>query len=169
MPFFGTGFHTLRRKARKIGVRLIATSPSTIRSTLCSQHKHHLPKEQESGVVYCIQCSCQSIYVGETGRELQDRVCEHEHSWKAGTTTSAFGEHQSCQPAFEDTIILHREQHHRLRLLAESAFIHTLGKHQVIMESPQDASLNRNAGILVDDIWFPLLCGDYKSTHRHQT
>jgi len=158
IPFFGVGFHVLRRKARRMGVQLVAASSSnTVRSMLCSSHKHHLAKEQESGVVYGIKCSCGSLYVGETGRELQDRLQEHERGWKKAAPTSAFGQHRDCQPAFAETQVLHRQRHDRLRLLAESAYIRTFGDRETIIEAPHDASINRNAGTLLDDIWLPIL------------
>ncbi|KAF0311069.1 Cytochrome P450 3A31 [Amphibalanus amphitrite] len=61
----------LKREASKIGIQLVSKPSLTIGSLLCSKAKHHLPKLQESNVVYKIECSCQVdgdpvVYIGET-------------------------------------------------------------------------------------------------------
>ena len=45
----------------------------TIGSVICSKAKHHLPQQQQSNVVYRIECSCKVdeepvIYIGETDK-----------------------------------------------------------------------------------------------------
>ncbi|KAF0286851.1 hypothetical protein FJT64_014680 [Amphibalanus amphitrite] len=78
---------SLKREASKIGIQLVSKPSLTIGSLLCSKAKHHLPKLQESNVVYKIECSCQVdgdpvVYIGETDRlflECMSRV--HSKSW----------------------------------------------------------------------------------------
>ena len=57
VPFAGSCFYQLQRAASKIGVKLVSKPPLTLGSVLCSKAKHHLPKHQESNVVYIIECS----------------------------------------------------------------------------------------------------------------
>ncbi|KAF0305629.1 hypothetical protein FJT64_002529 [Amphibalanus amphitrite] len=66
----------LKREASKIGIQLVSKPSLTIGSLLCSKAKHHLPKLQESNVVYKIECSCQVdgdpvVYIGETDRHAR--------------------------------------------------------------------------------------------------
>jgi len=147
-PFFGKHFYVLRRLAARVGIRVVARPTNTV----CSRQKYRLPRLQESGVVYSIQCECGHLYVGETGRELDHRVREHRLS-----PSSAFRLHPSCNPNYNDVQVLCREPHPRLRLLLESAMIRVLGASRTIMDSPNDQKLNRNAGTLLDDLWSSIL------------
>jgi hypothetical protein len=151
-PFFGNQFYALRRLAARIGIRIVARPGKTLSSLLCSKQKYRLPRLQESGVVYSIQCECGHLYVGETGRELSHRVREHRLS-----PSSAFRAHPSCNPNYEEVQILCREPHPRLRLLLESAMIRVLGTSHTLMDSPNDQKLNRNAGTILEDLWLPAL------------
>ncbi|KAF0290663.1 hypothetical protein FJT64_011150 [Amphibalanus amphitrite] len=58
VPFAGPCFYQLKREANKIGIQLVSKPSQTIGTLLCSQAKHRLPKQQESNVIYCIECSC---------------------------------------------------------------------------------------------------------------
>ena len=166
VPFSGPSFYQLKRAASVIGIQLVSKPQTTIASYLCSKAKHKLPKEQDSNVVYLIQCSCTAdgepvIYIGETDRELQTRVKEHRDSWegrvrsKAGT--SAFSSHRNCTPAFDRPEILARESNHQQRLLLESAYIRTVGRRETILISPNDANVNRNSGTRLQDRWLPII------------
>ena len=159
LPFFGSGFHALRRKARELGVIVVAKPVSTIASVLCSRAKHHLPPSQTPNCVYCISCSCGHIYIGESARELATRLSEHKSGWRLAKATSAFGSHSHCQPGpdWDNVRILSTETHHRLRLLLESAFIRYRGLRETVIQSPNDRSLNRNAGALLSDRWLACL------------
>ena len=158
-PFFGSGFHVLRRKASKIGISVVGKTSNTIGSILCSRHKHHLPKGQEAGVVYGIRCRCDGYYVGETHRELETRVSDHRRCCTSGTGSSAFATHKGCDPDFSmDSVdILGQEDNDRLRLLTESAMIQTLGGRNTILVSPNDKAINRVSGTLLPSTWLPLL------------
>ncbi|KAF0301812.1 hypothetical protein FJT64_025960 [Amphibalanus amphitrite] len=73
----GSCFYQLKREASKIGIQLVSKPSLTIGSLLCSKAKHHLPKLQESNVVYKIECSCQVdgdpvVYIGETDRNSRE-------------------------------------------------------------------------------------------------
>ena len=57
------------------------------------------PKEavdpaKQNGVTYRIPCECGKVYIGETGRPMQDRIKEHDRGIQlARTDTSAVSEH----------------------------------------------------------------------------
>ncbi|KAF0309942.1 hypothetical protein FJT64_018981 [Amphibalanus amphitrite] len=80
VPFAGPLFYQLKREASKIGIQLVSKPSVTIGSLLCSKAKHHLPKLQQSNVIYRIECSCQvdgdpMVYIGETDREASCGIC----------------------------------------------------------------------------------------------
>ncbi|XP_043239001.1 uncharacterized protein LOC122390303 [Amphibalanus amphitrite] len=160
VPFAGPCFYQLKREANKIGIQLVSKPSQTIGTLLCSQAKHRLPKQQESNVIYCIECSCRVegdpvVYIGETDRELGTRVREHRESWagsvRSRANASAFSTHRDCTPAFDDAKILNRACHHQMRLLLESAYIRTVGRREAVLVSPNDANVNRNSGALLQD------------------
>lgn len=162
LPFTGNSFHQLKRAASKIGIQVVAKPFHTIGSLISSKAKHRLPDMQQSGVVYAINCSCStagqsSVYIGETDRELETRVKEHIDGWRKGSKTSAFAAHKDCDPEFNQTTILARQPHKRLRLLYESAFIRVAGNRETIIVSPNDASINRNSGTMFDQRFLPIV------------
>jgi len=166
MPFAGSCFYQLKRAAYNIGIQLVSKPQRTVASVLCSKAKHHLPKEQDSNIVYLIECSCSVdgdpvIYIGETDRELQTRVKEHQDSWAGGvrsrSATSAFSTHRTCTPAFDRAEVLHHASHPQLRLLLESAYIRTVGRRETVLISPNDANVNRNSGTRLQDRWLPII------------
>ena len=101
------------------------------------------------------------IYIGETDRELQTRVKEHQDSWAGGvrsrSATSAFSTHRTCTPAFDRAEVLHHASHPQLRLLLESAYIRTVGRRETVLISPNDANVNRNSGTRLQDRWLPII------------
>lgn len=165
VPYTGNVYYQLRRAASKIGIDLVCKPVRTLASTLVSRCKHQLPLLQQSGVVYAIQCSCQpngtnSVYIGETDREISTRLREHRTGWEKRSERSAFGTHGNCQPRFDQARVLAHQPHRRLRLLYESAFIRTIGRRDTIISSPNDESINRNSGTLFLDRWLPLVKDD---------
>jgi len=53
-----------------------------------------LEPTKQDGVVYKIPCECGEVYIGETGRAMQDRIKEHDKDIRlARTQTSADSEH----------------------------------------------------------------------------
>ena len=61
----------LRRCLQQQGVRVIFKSETMLRSQLIR------PKKQD-GVVYRIPYECGEVYIGDTGRPMQDRIKEHD-------------------------------------------------------------------------------------------
>ena len=49
---------------------------------------------KQDGVVYRILCECGKVYIGETGRSMQERIKEHDRDIRlARTQTSAVSDH----------------------------------------------------------------------------
>ena len=56
--------------------------------------KDVLEPTKQDGVVYKIPCECSKVYIGETGRAMQERIKEHNRDIRlARTQTSAVSEH----------------------------------------------------------------------------
>ena len=76
-----------------MGVRTVFKSDTTLRSHLV-RPKDALEPTKQDGVVYKIPCECGKVYIGETGRAMQDRIKEHNRDIRlARTQTSAVSEH----------------------------------------------------------------------------
>ena len=52
-------------------------SETTLRSHLLRPNDAVNPAKQD-GVVYRIPCECGKVYIGDTGRPIQDRIKEHD-------------------------------------------------------------------------------------------
>ena len=67
----------------------------TVRTPCCLRSHLVRPKDalepgKQEGVVYRIPCECGKVYIGETGRAMQDRIKEHDRDIRlAHTQTSA--------------------------------------------------------------------------------
>ena len=165
VPFAGSCFYQLKKAASKIEIQLVSKPPLTLGSVLCSKAKHHLPKRQESNVIYLIEWSCKVedepvVYIGETDRELA--TSQGTPGQLGGISpfkgqSLAFSTHRSCNPAFDNAKILNRATHHQMRLLMESAYIRTVGRREAVLVSPNDSNVNRNSGALLQDRWLPVI------------
>ncbi len=132
---------------------MVPKTTSTIISSLGSP-KAKLSQSQQSSVVYSVLCSCGNIYVGQTGRELQERLSEHKKLWeKNGGAFSAHSQPDHL-PGFENAEILARERSAEIREVKEAMLIlqggdtcienHNLG---------QWSAVNRNRGRDLDPHW----------------
>ncbi|CAH3113816.1 unnamed protein product, partial [Pocillopora meandrina] len=87
-------------------VRTASTLPTRTRRTRCFhvggdakisrlvRPKDAVDLAKQDGVVYRIPCECGKVYIGETGRPMQDRIKEHDRDIRlARTETSAVSEH----------------------------------------------------------------------------
>ena len=79
----------LRHYLQQQGVRTVFKSDTTLRSHLV-RPKDTLEPTKQDDVVYKIPCECGKVYIGETGRAMQDRMKEHDRDIRlARTHTSA--------------------------------------------------------------------------------
>ncbi|XP_027052302.1 uncharacterized protein LOC113679533 [Pocillopora damicornis] len=77
LPYVKGLSEQLRRCLQQQGVRAIFKSETTLRSQLV-RPKDAVDPAKQDGVVYRIPCECSKVYIGETGRPLQDRIKEHD-------------------------------------------------------------------------------------------
>ena len=67
LPYIKGVSEVLRRCLQQQGVRTVFNSDTTLRS------QDTLEPTKQDGVVYKIPCECDKVYIGETGRAMQDR------------------------------------------------------------------------------------------------
>ena len=86
------------------------------------------PIEERKGVVYSIPCvECSSVYIGQTGRSLKQRISEHRRALKNGDVqTSALAEHvfkTGHAVDLSQSEVLDHHQHTTTRCMLESWYI----------------------------------------------
>ena len=78
----------LRRCQQQQGVRTVFKSETTLRSQLV-RPKDAVDPAKQDGVVYRIPCKCGKVYIGETGRPMQDRIKEHDRDIRLALTETS--------------------------------------------------------------------------------
>ena len=90
-------------------------SETTLRSHLVRPKDAVNPAKQD-GVVYRIPCECGKVYIGETGRPMQDRIKEHDRDIRfSRTERSAVSEHAhntGHKPLWNEVKFIDRDPHY---------------------------------------------------------
>ena len=101
-------------------------SETMLRSHLVRPKDVVEPTKQD-GVVYRIPCECSEVYIGETGRPMQDRMKEHERDIRlARTQTSAVSEHANNtghNPLWNEVNFIDRDAHWYTRRVKKAIHI----------------------------------------------
>ena len=126
LPYIKGVSEVLRRCLQQQGVRTVFKSDTTLRSHLVRPKDTLEPTKQE-GVVYKIPCECGKVYIGETGRAIQDRIKEHDRNIRlARTQTSAVSEHANETghlPIWKEVKFIDRYPHWYTRRVKEAIHI----------------------------------------------
>ena len=118
--------------------------------SLCSGLKDKITPEKKKGAVYCVTCKeCDSVYVGETLRNLMVRMPEHKRHARGGEVQrSAVAEHavvEDHQIDWEDAKVLDTAQAWDRRKYKEALHIRQQEK-----EHPM---INQDAGWNIHGVW----------------
>ena len=131
------------------GVRTVFKSDTTLRSYLVRPKDALEPGKQE-GVAYRIPCECGKVYIGETGRAMQDRIKEHDRDIRlAHTQTSAVSEHANETghlPLWNQVKFIDRDPHRYTRRVKEAIHIRL-----------HSNNINRDNGIEIPEAWMPTI------------
>jgi len=77
--------------------------------------KDPLELTKQDGVVHKIPCECGKVYIGETGKVMQERIKEHDrHIRLTRTQTSAVSEHANETghlPIWKEVKFIDRDPH----------------------------------------------------------
>ncbi|KAL9983560.1 hypothetical protein ACROYT_G005752 [Oculina patagonica] len=129
------------------GVRAVFKSETTLRSHLV-RPKDAVDPTKQDGVVYRIPCECGKVYIGETGRPIQDRIKEHDRDIRlARIQTSAVSEHThntGHYPLWNEVTFIDREPHWYTRRVKEAIQIRL-----------HPNNINRDSGIEIPEAWMP--------------
>ena len=112
--------------------------------------KDTLEPTKQDGVVYKIPCECGKLYIGETGRAMQDRIKEHDRDIRlARTQTSAVSEHANETghlPIWKEVKFIDRDPHWYTRRVKEAIHIRL-----------HPNNINRDSGIEIPEAWIPTI------------
>ena len=131
------------------GVCTVFKSETTQRSQLVWPKDTVDPVKQD-GVVYIISCECSKVYIGKTGRPMQDRINEHDRDIRlAHTQTSTVLEHA------------HNTGHHPLwnevKFIDCDPHCYTCSVKEVIHIRLHPNNINRDSGIEIPEAWMPTI------------
>ncbi|BHF65854.1 hypothetical protein SprV_0200886700 [Sparganum proliferum] len=125
LPYNKNVSEAVGRLLAPLGVGIAHRPEATIRR-LVMKPKDPLPRQETSGVVYRIWCSCgESNYVGETGRQLRTRMAEHAAAVRRNDASSQVAAHSTGLGhtfKFDEAEILARGDNRVGRELLESWF-----------------------------------------------
>jgi len=105
---------------------------------------------KQDGVIYRIPCECGKVYIGKTGRSMQERINEHDRDIRlARTQTSAVSEqtHETGHyPIWNEVKFIDRDPHWYTRRVKEAIHIKL-----------QPNNINRDSGIEIPEAWMPTI------------
>ena len=134
LPYLGRTSDALAARIRKAGVAVHAKPTNTLRSRLVHPKDKMTPGEK-AGTVYHIKCGdCEAEYVGETERQLNVRIKEHQ-TLKSSHVFKHLKETDHKFDSTEDVKLLHTESNWFKRGVAESI--------KILQHGP---SINRDGG-----------------------
>ncbi len=156
LPYLGELYHRIRRLAKRHDITVVPKTSCNIRSELGTP-KAPLPKDQRSGLMYWVPCSCGQFYIGQTGREVATRIKEHSDKWRLHS--GAFKDHRSVipgplhAPKFEEYEILGFENNKDIREIKESFLILQGGQSAMPNTNRGHSGVNRNVGLQLSEGW----------------
>ena len=107
------------------------------------------PAKQDA-VVYRIPCECGKVYIGETGRPMQDRIKEHDRDIRlARTETSAVSEHAhntGHKPLWNEVKFIDCDPYYYTRRVKEGIHIRL-----------HPNNIYRDSGIEIPEGWMPMI------------
>ena len=106
------------------------------------------------------------VYIGETGRPMQDRIKEHDRDIQlASTQTSAISEHAHntghC-PLWEEVKFINRESHWYIR--KSHWYIRKVKEAIHIRLHPNN--INRDSGIEIPEAWMPTITKTQQESYK---
>ena len=119
----------LQKTLRKRNINLVFKQTNTLSKSLVHNRVSNVSQNKDSGV-YVIPCKdCDSVYVGETGRDLSTRKDEHKYACRTGNINNAIANHSLQDGHRIDfdraTLVCHNDNFKERRVI-EGALIHQL-------------------------------------------
>ena len=135
---------------RLLRIARISNLYTFMKHTVLVRPKDTLEPTKQDGVVYKIPCECGKVYIGETGRAMQDRIKEHDRDIRlARTQTSAVSEHANETghlPIWKEVKFIDRDPHWYTRRVKGAIYIRL-----------HPNNINRDSGIEIPEAWIPTI------------
>ena len=119
LTYYGSVSERIANILRKQNIEVTFRSPTSLSRELIN-NKHKLDRMEKSGVYKMFCDECDSVYIGQTGRDFQTRKKEHLHSYKTKKTDSTFANHlleENHRPSKKFEVLHLAEKGARLTLL----------------------------------------------------
>jgi len=114
------------------------------------QPKDTVNPAKQDGVVYRIPCECSKVYIGETGRSMQERIKEHNRDIRlTRTQTSTVSEHSDetgHYPIWNEVKFIDQDPHWYTSRVKEAIPIRL-----------HPNNINRDSGIEIPEAWMPTI------------
>ena len=124
-PYIKVSSERVARLLKPFSVKLAHKPSNTIKSQICHM-KDRREKLDKSNVIYHIKCKdCNASYIGETGKELNKRITEHQNAVARRDPLSHIFRHiQDTGHTFDwgDPTVLGQESNTNRRKVLESFF-----------------------------------------------
>ena len=105
----------------------VPTPPPPPTGNYCTVPKDAVDPAKQDGVVYRIPCECCKVYIGKTGRPMQDRIEEHDrHIRLTRTQNFSVSEHAhntGHYPLWDEVKFIDRDPHCYTRRVKEAIHI----------------------------------------------
>ena len=101
------------------------TEPCSSAPLICDVNHRVKFVQCQKGVVYNIPLSCGKVYIGQTGRCLNEHLREHSNNVRNGNNGHLATHCQkcSCTPKFEQCTVISRNRNQSARLVVEAKYI----------------------------------------------
>ncbi|RMX47795.1 hypothetical protein pdam_00008577 [Pocillopora damicornis] len=140
------------------GVRAVFKSETTLRSQLVRAKDAVDPAKQDGR----IPCESGKVYIGKTGRPMQDRIKEHDRDIRlARTETSAVSEHAHNTG--------HKLLWNEVKFIDRDPYYYTRRVKEAIHIRLHPNNINRDSGIEIPEAWMPTIKKHNRRAVRQQT
>lgn len=144
LPYVRGLSESIEKSCANLNIKTVFTAKRTLRSLL-TRVKSKPDKERVKGVVYKIDCSCGSTYIGETGRTLDTRVKEHKRAVRMDHTNNGIAVHANStlhDIRWDSAEVIEQENNWLKRRYKEALQIRAAKE-----------TMNLDAGIQLNPIW----------------
>ena len=149
LPYICGVSEKIERECQQLGVLAVLKSGHKLRQSLM-RVKTAVKDDTRKGVVYEVPYGkCEHVYIGETGRNLKERLKEHRYAVKKGNLKNGIAV-RACQQHYsvdwDAAKVRCTEQHYWKRKVREAIHI-----------SQQRNTSNLDCGLQINPVWLPLI------------